>query len=76
MNPRSKKYYENRKAQKGDKKGSATNAGYDEQNEKTIKAPKKNPAPPKTQDQPKVVARAKQDDTGGGNKSGKRSDDN
>ncbi len=31
MNPRSKKYYENRKAQKGDMKGAATNAGYDEQ---------------------------------------------
>jgi len=44
MNSRSKKYYESRKAQKGDKKGSATNAGYDEQNEKTIKEPKKNPA--------------------------------
>ena len=34
MNPRSKKYYESRKTQQGDKKGSATNAGYDEQNEK------------------------------------------
>ena len=72
MNPRSKKYYENRKAQKGDKKGSASNAGYDEQNEKTIKTPKKNPAPSKTQDQPKAAARAEQDDTGGGNNSGKK----
>lgn len=72
MNPRSKKYYENRKAQKGDKKGSATNAGYDEQNEKTIKAPKKNPAPAKSQDQPKVASKAEQDDTGGGNNSGKK----
>ena len=76
MNPRSKKYYENRKAQKGDKKGSATNAGYDEQNEKTIKQPKKNPATSKQKEQPKVAARAEQDDTGGGNDSGKRSDDN
>lgn len=72
MNPRSKKYYETRKAQKGDKKGSATNAGYDEQNEKTLKAPKKNPAPSKTQDQPKTASRAEQDDTGGGNNSGKK----
>ena len=76
MNPRSKKYYENRKAQKGDKKGSATNAGYDEQNEKTVKAPKKNPAPPKTQDHPKEDTKASQDDTGGGNDTGKRVDDN
>ena len=103
MNPRSKKYYENRKAQKGDNKGSATIAGYDEQNEKTIKSPKKNPAPPKEKDQPKLEAKAEQndktvkpakkatgkeidsaksepkaeqDDTGGGNDSGKRTDDN
>lgn len=76
MNPRSKKYYESRKAQKGDKKGSATNAGYDEQNEKTVKQPKKNPAPPKEQEQPKSNSLASQDDTGGGNDSGKRSDDN
>ena len=76
MNPRSKKYYESRKAQKGDKKGSATNAGYDEQNEKTVKQPKKNPATAKEKEQPKVAAKATQDDTGGGNDSGKRSDDN
>jgi len=66
MNSRSKKYYESRKAEKGDKKGSATNAGYDEQNEKTVKQPKQNPAPPKKQN-----SRAAQDDTGGGNDSGK-----
>jgi hypothetical protein len=71
MNSRSKKYYESRKAEKGDKKGSATNAGYDEQNEKTVKQPKQNPAPPKKQDQPKENSRAAQDDTGGGNDSGK-----
>ncbi len=47
MNSRSKKYYELRKANKGDKKGSSTIAGYNEQNEKTLKEPKKNPAPPK-----------------------------
>ncbi len=76
MNSRSKKYYETRKAEKGDKKGSATNAGYDEQNEKTIKQPKKNPAPAKELDHPMEGAKAHQDDTGGGNDSGKRSDDN
>jgi len=76
MNSRSKKYYESRKEQKGDKKGSATNAGYDEQNQKTIKGPKKNPAPSKKQEQPKEDSLAAQDDTGGGNDSGKRSDDN
>jgi hypothetical protein len=76
MNTRSKKYYESRKAQKGDKKGSATNAGYDEQNEITAKRPKKNPAPSKQQDHPALSTPASQDDTGGGNDSGKRSDDN
>lgn len=76
MNTRSKKYYESRKAQLGDKKGSATNAGYDEQNEKTVKEPKKNPAISKKQEQPKESSTAAQDDTGGGNDSGKRSDDN
>ena len=76
MNPRSRKYYENRNAQKGDTKGSATNAGYDEQNEVTVKKPKKNPAPAKEKEQPKAAAIASQDDTGGGNDSGKRSDDN
>jgi hypothetical protein len=76
MNSRSKKYYESRKAQQGDKKGSATIAGYDEQNEKTVKQPKKNPAPSKIQDHPNEDSRAAQDDTGGGNESGKRKDDN
>jgi hypothetical protein len=74
MNPRSKKYYENRKAQKGDKKGSVSEAGYNEQQTKTQS--KKNPAPSKQQDQPKAATRAEQDDTGGGNDSGKRTDDN
>ncbi len=76
MNSRSKKYYESRKAQKGDKKGSATIGGYDEQNEKTVKQPKENPAPSKKQDHPNEDTPAAQDDTGGGNDSGKRSDDN
>ena len=76
MNSRSKKYYESRKAQKGDKKGSATNAGYDEQNEKTVNQPKKNPAPSKEQDHPNEASRAAQDDTGSENDSGKKSDGN
>ena len=45
MNPRSKKYYAKKSIDDGTKKGSASEAGYDEQNEKTIKAPKENPAP-------------------------------
>ena len=70
MNPRSKKYYENRKAQKGDKKGSVSEAGYNEQQSRT--QTKKNPAPSKTQDHPGEDARASQDDTSGGNNSGKK----
>ena len=70
MNPRSKKYYENRKAQKGDKKGSVSEAGYNEQQTKT--QIKKNPAPSKQQDHPGEAARAEQDDTAGGNNSGKK----
>ena len=76
MNSRSKKYYESRKVNKDSKKGAATNAGYDEQNEKTIRQPKENPAPSKKQDMAKTkTATAEQDDTGGQNNSGKRSDD-
>jgi hypothetical protein len=75
MNSRSKKYYESRKKDNGDKKGSATKAGYNEQNEKTSKD-KENPAPSKTQDHPAEDARAEQDDTAGPNTSGERSDDN
>ena len=76
MNSRSKKYYESRKADKGDKKGLSAKAGYHEQNEKTLKEPKKNPAPPKSQDHPSEAARAEQDDTSGPNNSGKRIDEN
>jgi hypothetical protein len=76
MNTRSKKYYESRKVNKDNKKGSATNAGYDEQNEKTLRAPKENPAPSKKQDMTAAkTVTAEQDDTGGQNNSGKRSDD-
>ncbi len=73
MNPRSKKYYENRKSQQGDKKGSVSEAGYNEQNERT--QTKENPAPSKQQDHPNEDTRASQDDTGGGNDSGKTSYD-
>ncbi len=76
MNSRSKKYYESRKAEKGDKKGSSSEAGYNEQNEKTLRAPKENPAPSKTQDDPSEDTKAEQDDTGGSNNSGERNDDN
>ncbi len=77
MNSRSKKYYENRNADKGDKKGSTSEAGYNEENEKTLKGDKENPGPSKTQDKPgSDNNRANQDDTGGGNDSGKRTDDN
>ena len=76
MNSRSKKYFGTRKTNDGEKKGSSTKAGYNEQNEKTVKQANKNPAPPKSQDHPNVEARAEQDDTAGPNSSGERSDDN
>ena len=44
MNSRTKKYFNASKQGDNKKKGSANNAGYDEQNEITHKAPKKNPA--------------------------------
>ncbi len=75
MNPRSKRYYENRNAQKGDKKGSVNEGGYNEQNA-TATQKKQNPAPSKQQDHPMEDSKASQDDTGGGNDSGKRNDDN
>lgn len=77
MKSRSKKYYQRRKEQSGSKKGSVSNAGYNEENEITIKqSPKKNPAPSKSQDDPSADALPTQDDTGGGNNSGKRIDKN
>ena len=51
MNKRSKKYYETRNSDNGDKKGSSTKAGYNEENQITIKE-KENPAPPKEEDKP------------------------
>ncbi len=77
MKSRSKKYHQKRKEQSGSKKGSVSEAGYNEQNEITIKQfPKKNPAPSKSQDNPSEDALATQDDTGGENNSGKRVDNN
>ena len=77
MNSRSKKYYESRKADDGDKKGSSTKAGHNKQNEKTIKQTNKNPSPSKTENKPHASdSTAEQDDTGGPNNSGERSDDN
>lgn len=44
MKSRTKKYLNTTKPEGVNKKGSANNAGYDEQNEITHKAAKKNPA--------------------------------
>ncbi len=66
MNSRSKKYYETKNKDNGDKKGSSSEAGYNEQTPKNIKEEKENPAPPKSQDKPSTdEAPATQDDTGG-----------
>ncbi len=56
MKPRSKKYYQNRKEDSGEKKGSVSEAGYNEENEITSKqSSKNNPAPPKSQDDPSMA---------------------
>jgi hypothetical protein len=53
MNPRSKKYYQKRKEDKGQQKGSVSEAGYNEENEITSRqSHKKNPAPPKSKEDP------------------------
>jgi len=53
MKPRSRKYYQKRKEENGEKKGSVSDAGYNEENETTKQqTPKKNPAPSKSQDDP------------------------
>ena len=76
MKPRTKKYYQNRDAQSGSKKGSVNEGGYNEQNQNTVtQSPKENPAPPKTQDDPGTDTLASQDDTSGPNNTGKRIDD-
>ena len=77
MNSRAKKYVESRKVAKGDKKEIAAVAGNNKQNKKSIKQPKENPELPIKRGQPEVQgSSATQDDTGGGNDSGKRSDEN
>ncbi len=51
MKPRSSKYYQKRKEESGEKKGSVTDADYNEENQTTTEqAPKKNPAPSKSHD--------------------------
>ena len=53
MKSRSKKYYQRRKEDSGEKKGSVSEAGYNEENKITAKqSPKKNPAPPKSNEDP------------------------
>ena len=69
MNPRSKKYYEHIKAEKNSKKGAAGKEKNETQKEYTADA--------KNGDQSNLRKNfATQDDTGGGNNSGKRIDDN
>jgi hypothetical protein len=64
MKSRSRKYYQKRKEQSGEKKGSVNNAGYNEETEVTRQqTSKKNPAPPKSQDDPSKDALASQDNT-------------
>ncbi|MEO8412151.1 MAG: hypothetical protein ABI472_00765 [Ginsengibacter sp.] len=59
----SKKYYQKRKESSGEKKGSVSEAGYNEENEITSRQfPKKNPAPSKVKDDPSVDSIAKQGD--------------
>jgi hypothetical protein len=63
MKPRSKKYYQRRKENSGEKKGSVSEAGYNEENETTSRqAPKKNPAPSKSEDDPTSDTLASQGD--------------
>ena len=53
MKPRSKKYYQRRKEDSGEKKGSVSEAGYNEENKITARQfPKKNPAPAKSKEDP------------------------
>ncbi len=53
MKSRTKKYYQKRDEGSGEKKGSVSEAGYNEEYEVTSRqAPKINPAPPKSKDDP------------------------
>ncbi len=66
MKPRSKKYYQKRKDDSGEKKGSVTDAGYNEENKITVKqSPKKNPAPPKSTEDPLADTLARQSESSG-----------
>ena len=63
MKSRSKKYYQRRKEDRGEKKGSVSEAGYNEENKITAKQyPKKNPAPPKSNEDPLADTLASQGD--------------
>ena len=68
-----KKNYEEHAPQSGDKKGSVNNGGYNEQHKQ--QSDKKNPGVDQDQGNLKEDTSATQDDTAGGNDSGKRSDD-
>ena len=76
MNSRAKKYIESRRAAKGGKEETPVVAGH-KQSKKSIKQSREKPDLPIKRGQPEVQGgSATQDDTGGGNDSGKRSDEN
>ena len=59
----SKKYYQKREDESGEKKGSVSEAGYNEENEViTNQSPKKNPAPPKSKEDPALFSIKSQGD--------------
>ncbi len=63
MKSRSKKYYQRRKKQSGQIKGSVSEAGYNELHEpNSDQSPKNNPAPPKSQDDPTAAPLQAQDE--------------
>jgi len=69
MKSRSKKYYQRRKEESGEKKGSVSESGYNEENEITSRQfPKKNPAPPKSKEDPSADTLASQGDSDGSGK--------
>ena len=68
-----KKNYEEHAPQSGDKKGSVNEGGYNEQHKQ--QSDKKNPGTDGDQGNLEEATPPGQDDTGGGNDSGKRSDD-
>ena len=76
MNSRSRKYHESRKAEKITEKHKGKESIV-EQEKKVVKPAKKNIVSAIEPSQPVLQkSSATQDDTGGGNDSGKRSDDN